>query len=253
MRLLLFNLTICFVLIVLTILKVNMVPIVFLAFLAAFAGWGIFTSKRERRTKETSSQKIAFSLGLSYLPSGRVELWANEDRSSRTPYWRFFSSMEQLSRPLARDILSGRFKNHEVMACSVVRGTDGDYSTITYFTLKHQKRYPQVIICDKKTMGRGGPKKWTGHIGFGQNPLAQKFSKVFCVYSSDETFARSACHANMMKYLLALHGELGGTIEVIEILGHSINLHQDGYHIDKTERRLNQLVEIYSLLPQASQ
>ena len=56
----------------------------------------------------------------------------------------------------------------------------------------------------------------------------------------------------MMKYLLALRDELGRTIEVIEILGHSINLRQDGYHIDKTESRLNQLVEIYSLLPQVS-
>lgn len=250
MRLFLFIFTICFVLIALTVLKVNMFPMLLLAFLA-FIGWHIFTYKRERRTKETSMQEIAFSLGLSYLPSGRVKLWENEDRSSGTPFWRFFSFLEQ-QVPVAEDILSGKFKNHEVMACVVMHSGDNSAWPHTYFKLKHEKGYPQVVICDKRKMGLKGPKKWTGHIGFGQNPLAQKFSKAFRVYSSDESFARSACHVDMMKYLLALRGELGRTIEVIEILGHSINLRQDGSHIDKTERRLNQLVEIYSLLPQAS-
>ena len=187
-------------------------------------------------------QKITSSLGLSYLRRGRVSLRDKEDLSSGRSFWHFFSHfLPSENMRVAEDILSGIYKGHEVMAC-VVHGVDNDI--YTYFKINHQRGYPPLVIWDK----RKTHKTWAKWLAFGQNPLAQEFSKSFRVYSPDESFARNACHPDMMKYLLALHEELERTIDKVEILGHSIFMRQEGYHVDKAETRLNQLVEIYSLL-----
>ncbi len=213
--------------------------------------WSIFIDRRHRRAMEASCQEIALALGLSYQRFEKVELWSREDCSDGPPLWHFLSFLQK-QFSVARDILSGKFKNHEVMACVVDYSSDETSSEKTHFKLKHQKGYPQVLIYDKTAVPPIGMKKLAGRIAFGQDPLSREFSKNFRVFSSDEAFAHSVCHVDMMKYLLALRGEPGRPLLLIEILGHSIRLDQDGHHIEKTESRLNQLVTIYSLLGQVS-
>lgn len=220
-------------------------------FSMAISVWVIISYKRGRKKIETSMQKITSSLGLSYRRRGKVRLWEKEDLSNGAPFWRFYSSLERLSK-VPEDILSGIYKGHEVMACYLPNRSVIVLRGSTCFKLKHQRGYPQVVVCDKRKMGLRGPKKLTGYVRFGQNPLAQKFPEAFCVFSPNESFARDICNGNMMTYLLALRDELGRNFEMIAILGQSITLQEEGYHVDKAERRLNQLMEVYNLLPQTS-
>jgi hypothetical protein len=158
--------------------------------------------------------------------------------------YRFLDKLRQGSHRYAFNILSGRYKGHEIKAFDYHYQTgSGDSEQdhyISFFMLQLPRVFSELKI---------GPEKFFSKVAqaFGYDDIdfeSHEFSRKFCVRSADKKFAYDVCNSRMIEYLL-VNSDL--TIEIeSNILAMSFDKRLSPELI---EPNLNRLIKVRSLLP----
>ena len=198
--------------------------------------WGIRAGKKRR----SAMSELADRLGLDF---------AHERDYQIAKRYAFLDKLRQGENRYAFNIINGGFQGHEVAAFDYhyeTHSTDskGNRQThhhhFSFFLLKTGAHFPELTIARE-----GFFSKIAQAVGFDDIDFeSHDFSKRFAVRSKDKKFAYDFCNAQMIDYLLA-HPDVN-----IEVDQDSLAL---GFNrclkVEEIEPRLNQLVEIRSLMP----
>jgi len=187
------------------------------------------------RQRRDAMGQLAAKLGLLFDP-GRNRALPKQ--------YRFLDKLRQGSRRYAFNILSGRYRDHDIKAFDYHYQTGSGKNThhhyISFFILQLPKVFAELKI---------GPERFFSKVAqaFGYDDIdfeSHEFSRKFCVRSADKKLAYDVCNAKMIEYLLA-NDDL--TIEIeANILAMSFSRRLTPEQI---EPNLNRLIKVRSLLP----
>jgi hypothetical protein len=198
--------------------------------------WGIYAGKK-RRDEMTL---LAERLGLNFHHERDYHL---ADRYS------FLDKLRQGSNQYAYNILSGRYRDHEIAAFdfhyeTYSRDSDGKRKThhhhFSFFILELEKYFPELTIAKEGLFSKIAQAVGYDDIDF----ESHEFSRNFVVRSKDKKFAYDFCNAQMIEYLLT---------------DRDINLELDqnmlaiAYHrclkVEEIRSHLDRLIDIRELMP----
>jgi hypothetical protein len=158
----------------------------------------------------------------------------------------FLSALDHGDNRYASNILSGFYRNHEILAFdyrySVGSGKNKRHIQFTFFMLRLPRPFPELRVYPENLFSKIGQTLGFEDIDF----ESVEFSRAFVVRSPDKKYAYDICHARMMEYLLN-HRDRS-----IEIKGEWITTGSGSKRVDPENitHWLNMLVEIRELFPQ---
>jgi hypothetical protein len=213
-----------------------LVVVVFIALLIVLLVAGVI-SARKRRDAMTA---MAAKLGLRFEPQKNYNL---------AKRYKFLDKLRAGSNQYAFNILSGTFREHEVMVFDYhyeTHSTDSkghsqtDHYYFSFFILLMPVSFPELLICKE-----GFFSKIAQAIGYDDIDFeSYEFSRKFCVRSKDKKFAYDVCNGRMIEYLLA------NTDLTIEIENNVLTISFNSQlSPERIEPNLNRLVELRSLMP----
>jgi hypothetical protein len=178
---------------------------------------------------------VASKLGLQFMP--------HKDRYMARRY-NFLDKLRRGSNRYAYNVLSGKYKEHEVLIFDYHYKTGSGKNThhyyFSFFILHLPVSFPELIIGPEGIFSKIAQAVGYDDIDF----ESHEFSRKFCVRSRDKKFAYDVCNARMIEYLLS-NTDL--SIEVEErALATSFN---SRLAPEKIEPNLDRLVTVRSLLP----
>ena len=216
-----------------------MQALIIVAFIALFivllvAG---LISARKRRDAMVA---LAAKLGLRFEPQKNCDLARR---------YRFLDKLRSGSNQYAFNILSGTYREHEVMIFDYhyeTHSTDskGNRRThhhyFSFFIVHLPASFPELVICKE-----GFFSKIAQALGYDDIDFESfEFSRKFCVRSRDKKFAYDVCNGRMIEHLLA------NTDLTIEIENNALAISFDSQLApERIEPNLNRLVELRSLMP----
>jgi hypothetical protein len=193
---------------------------------------------RKRRDAMTA---LATRLGLRFDP--------NTDRDLARRF-QFLDKLRAGDNRYAFNILSGRYRDHDVMAFDFhyeTHSTDSKgrrqthHHYFSFFILQLPVPFPELKIAREGFFSKVAQAFGYDDIDF----ESHEFSRKFCVRSQDRKFAYDVCNARMMEYLLA-NDDL--TIE-IEDQATAISFNSR-LSPEQIESNLNRLIAVRSLMPE---
>jgi hypothetical protein len=178
---------------------------------------------------------VAAKLGLQFMP--------HKDRYMARRY-NFLDKLRRGSNRYAYNVLSGKYKEHEVLIFDYHYKTGSGKNThhyyFSFFILHLPVSFPELIIGPEGIFSKIAQAVGYDDVDF----ESHEFSRKFCVRSRDKKFAYDVCNARMIEYLLS-NTDL--SIEVEErALATSFN---SRLAPEKIEPNLDRLVTVRSLLP----
>lgn len=194
-------------------------------------------SARKRRDAMTA---LAARLGLHFDPQKDYNLARR---------YQFLDKLRAGSNRYAFNILSGTFREHEVMVFDYhyeTHSTDSkghsqtNHYYFSFFILLMPVSFPELLICKE-----GFFSKIVQALGYDDIDFeSYEFSRKFCVRSKDKKFAYDVCNGRMIEYLLA------NTDLTIEIENNVLTISFNSQlKPERIEPNLNRLVELRSLMP----
>mgnify|MGYP001127148170 CR=1 FL=1 len=211
-----------------------MEPFIIVAFIA-IAIAGIVVSTILARKRRDAMRQVAAKLGLRFDP-GRDRVLPKQ--------YRFLDKLRRGSHRYAFNVLSGRYRDHDIKAFDYHYQTGSGKNTqhhhISFFMLQLPKAFVELKI---------GPERFFSKVAqaFGYDDIdfeSHEFSRKFCVRSGDKKFAYDVCNAKMIEYLLA-NDDL--TIEIeANIMAMSFDRRLSP---EQVEPNLGRLIKVRSLLP----
>jgi hypothetical protein len=215
-------------------------PLVIIGIIAAVivvaAVFGHVAAKKRREAMTA----LAARLGLRFDPS------RNRDLARR---FQFLDKLRSGENRYAFNVLSGRYRDHDVMAFDYhyeTHSTDSKgrrqthHHYFSFFILLMPLSFPELTIAREGFFSKVAQAFGYDDIDF----ESHEFSRKFCVRSKDKKFAYDVCNARMMEYLLA-NDDL--TIE-IEDQAMAISF-ASRLSPERIESNLNRLVAVRSLMP----
>lgn len=194
-------------------------------------------SARKRRDAMTA---MAAKLGLRFEPQKDYNL---------AKRYQFLDKLRAGSNRYAFNILSGTFREHEVMVFDYhyeTHSTDSKghsqthHHYFSFFILLMPVSFPELLICKEGFFSKIAQALGYDDIDF----ESYEFSRKFCVRSKDKKFAYDVCNGRMIEYLLA------NTDLTIEIENNVLTISFDSQlKPERIEPNLNRLVELRSLMP----
>ena len=169
--------------------------ILFAVIVIAAGVYGAIAAKRRRQ--ELSA--LAVRLGFSFIP--------DEDRSVADRF-NFLNQLAQGSNRYAFNILSGRFRENDVLVFDYhyeTHSTDSKGHTQThhhyfsFFIMTLPVNFPELRVTHEGLLSKIAQAFGYDDIDF----ESAEFSRAFCVRSKDRKFAYDVCNARMIEYLLA--------------------------------------------------
>jgi hypothetical protein len=178
---------------------------------------------------------VAAKLGLQFMP--------HKDRYMARRY-NFLDKLRRGSNRYAYNVLSGKYKEHEVLIFDYHYKTGSGKNThhyyFSFFILQLPVSFQELIIGPEGIFSKIAQAVGYDDVDF----ESHEFSRKFCVRSRDKKFAYDVCNARMIEYLLS-NTDL--SIEVEErALATSFN---SRLAPEKIEPNLDRLVTVRSLLP----
>jgi hypothetical protein len=215
-------------------------PVLVVAVLVLIVIGTIYSMIQARKRLEALNE-LALRLGLNFS--------AAEDYRLAEQYG-FLKQLAQGENRYARNVLSGTYQNHEILAF------DYHYETHTTDSKGHQQTQDHWFSFSILTLPGVFPDLTIRHENlftkiaeaFGYQDInfeSAEFSKAFNVRSPDKKFAYDVCNSKMMEYLLA-NRDLGIEIER-NVLALAFNTRLSAEQI---EFNLQRLIEIRSRLPE---
>ena len=216
-----------------------MEPLIIVGFIALFivlAYFGHLAAKKRRQ----AMLALAARLGLRFDPS--------EDRSIAKRY-RFLNQLCQGDNRYAFNVLSGKYKDHDVMAFDFhyeeestnskgERETDDYY--FSFFILNLPRSFPELTIGRETFFSKIGQALGYDDIDF----ESHEFSRKFCVRSKDKKFAYDFCNVKMIEYFLS------NTDLTVEVENNAMGIYfSSRLEPEKIEPNHERLVKIRSLMP----
>ena len=192
----------------------------------------------KRKNKVLTAEDVAKQLGLK-CPTTKPEVIGDE--------FAFINRMQYGKAKHLSNIMSGRYKSHEVWAFnlryetySMTSGNSYD-DCYSFFILKLPKAFPEMTIYPESIVSKLYQK--TGHNDIDLE--SHEFSRKFRVRSNDPKFAYGFCNARMEELLLK-HPDLG-----VEIDRNYLCISQNRLvPLNLFEYHLDSLVEMRSLMPE---
>ncbi len=213
--------------------------LIIVAVVALIVVAAIFGQMAAKKRREAMLM-LAARLGLRFDP--------NKDRVLPKRY-QFLDKLRQGDNRYAFNILSGKYKDHDVMAFDYhyeTHSTDskGNRETqhhyFSFFLLLMPVAFPELTIAREGFFSKVAQALGYDDIDF----ESHEFSRKFCVRSKDKKFAYDVCNARMMEYLLA-NDDL-----TVEIEGPAMGISfADRLSLERIESNLNRLISVRSLLP----
>lgn len=213
--------------------------LIFIVVAALIIAGAIYAAIAARKRRE-AMQALAARLGLQFSQENDRQL---ADRFG------FLNQLAQGSNRYAFNILSGQYRQNEILAFDYhyeTHSTDSKgrrqthHHYFSFFILTLPMALPELKISRE-----GFFSKIAQAISYDIDFESAEFSKTFCVRSRDKKFAYDVCHAQMMEYLLA-NRDLS-----IEIENNAMALAFDRrLEAPQIERNLERLVQIRSLMPE---
>jgi hypothetical protein len=200
------------------------------------AVYGLIQARKRREALFELAQRL--SLGFD----------AGDDREIACRY-SFLKQLAQGSNRYATNVLSGKYRQNEILAFDYhyetyytdKNGTHTEHHWFSFFILTLPASFPELTIRRE-----GFFTKIAEMFGYGDiNFESAEFSKAFNVRSPDKKFAYDVCNAQMMEYLLA-NRDLS-----IEIENDALALaFTSRLSVEQIEANLQRLAEIRSRLPE---
>ena len=162
----------------------------------------------------------------------------------------FLKQLDQGDNRYATNVLSGNFRQNEILAFDYhyeTYSTDSkgnrttEHHWFSFFILTLTAAFPDLTIRRENFFIKVAEVFGYSDIKF----ESAEFSKTFCVRSPDKKFAYDVCNAPMMEYLLA-NRDLSIEIEN-DVIALAFNTRLS---IEQIENDLQRLVEIRSRLPE---
>ncbi len=211
-----------------------MEPFVIVIFIAV-AVVGVIAALISAAKRREAMAAVAAKLGLNFSPG--------KDRYLDNKY-RFLNKLRQGSNRYAYNIMSGIYREHELILFDyhyqTGSGKDTHHYYFSYFIMHLQASFPELVIGPENIFSKIAQAVGYDDIDF----ESHEFSKKFCVRSSDKKFAYDFCNARMIEYLLS-NRDLSIEVEN-NVLGISFSRRLSPEQI---EPNLNRLFEIRSLMP----
>ena len=203
-------------------------------FVALFVVGGIYSHIQKKKRRE-ALVVLAKQLGL------RLNTGKDHQIASR---YRFLDKLSQGSNRYAYNILSGEWRNQDVLAFDYHYVTSsGKHTTHHYFSffILHLPRdFPELKISREGVLSKIAQAVGYDDIDF----ESHEFSRRFCVRCPDKKIAYDICNAQMIDYLLN-NDDLN-----IEIEGSALALGFDRtLAVEAIEHNLGRLLKIRSLFP----
>ncbi len=183
---------------------------------------------------------LAARLGLRFDPG--------KDRALPMQY-QFLDKLRAGDNRYAFNVLSGKYKDHDVMAFDYhyeTHSTDSKghrqthHHYFSFFLLLMPVSFPELTVAREGFFSKVAQSLGYDDIDF----ESHEFSRKFCVRSKNKKFAYDVCNARMMEYLLA-NDDL-----TIEIEGPALGISfASRLSPEQIESNLNRLISIRSLLP----
>ncbi len=211
-----------------------MEPFVIVIFIAV-AVVGVIAALISAAKRREAMAAVAAKLGLNFSPG--------KDRYLDNKY-RFLNKLRQGSNRYAYNIMSGIYREHELILFDyhyqTGSGKDTHHYYFSYFIMHLQASFPELVIGPENIFSKIAQAVGYDDIDF----ESHEFSKKFCVRSSDKKFAYDFCNARMIEYLLS-NRDLSIEVEN-NVLGISFSRRLSPEQI---EPNLNRLFEMRSLMP----
>jgi len=195
---------------------------------------------RQARKRREAMFELAHRLNLAFDPG--------TDRTIAERF-SFLKQLAQGSNRYATNVLSGNYRQHEILAFDYhyetyhqdKNGTRTEHHWFSFFILTLPAAFPELTIRRE-----GFFTKVAAVFGYGDiNFESAEFSKTFCVRSPDKKFAYDVCNAQMMEYLLA-NRDLS-----IELENRALALaFTSRLALEQIEPNLQRLIEIRARLPE---
>jgi len=212
-----------------------MEPFVIVIFIA-LAVVGVIAALIAAAKRREAMAAVAAKLGLRFSPG--------KDRHLDNRY-RFLNKLRQGSNRYAYNMMSGIYREHELILFDYHYQTGSGKNThhyyFSYFILHLQASFAELVIGPENIFSKIAQAVGYDDIDF----ESHEFSKKFCVRSSDKKFAYDVCNGRMIEYLLA-NRDLSIEIED-NVLGISFSRRLSPEQI---EPNLNRLFEVRSLMPE---
>jgi hypothetical protein len=206
------------------------------ALIVVAAIFGHLAAKKRRE----AMLSLAAGLGLRFDPG--------KDRVLPKKY-QFLDKLRVGDNRYAFNILSGKYKDHDVMAFDYhyeTHSTDskGNHETqhhyFSFFLLLMRVGFAELTIAREGFFSKVAQALGYDDIDF----ESHEFSRKFCVRSKDKKFAYDVCNARMIEYLLA-NDDL-----TIEIEGPALGISfASRLSPEQIERNLNRLIAVRGLMP----
>ena len=222
------------------LVSVSSLNFIFLAvFVALFVVGGIYNHIQKKKRRE-ALVVLAKQLGL------RLNTGKDHQIASR---YRFLDKLSQGSNRYAYNILSGEWRNQDVLAFDyhyVTRSRDSkgkrrtNHHYFSFFILHLPRDFPELKISREGFLSKIAQAVGYDDIDF----ESHEFSRRFCVRCPDKKLAYDICNAQMIDYLLD-NDDLN-----IEIEGSALALGFDRtLAVEAIEHNLGRLLKIRSLMP----
>ena len=209
-----------------------LVIFVFIAIAAVVVILGYISSLKRREAMAA----VAAKLGMQFMPG--------KDRYMPKRY-RFLDKLRRGSNRYAFNVLSGRYKEQEVLIFDYHYRTGSGKNThhhyLSFFILHLPASFPELIIVPENIFSKIAQAVGYDDIDF----ESHEFSRKFCVRSKNKKFAYDVCNARMIEFLLS-NTDLSTEIEE-RALAVSFN---SRLAPEQIEPNLNRLITVRSLLPE---
>jgi hypothetical protein len=210
-----------------------LIIVLFIAIAIASIVFGLIATTKRRQ----AMRDLAAKLGLNF--------YSAKDKSIACQY-NFLNELRQGHNRYAYNILSGKYRDHEVKIFDyhyqTGSGGDSHHYNISFFMLQMPKVFPELTIGPEGIFSKISQSLGYGDIDF----ESHEFSRKFCIRSKDKKFAYDFCNAQMIEYLLS-NSYLYLTIEVeSNILAISFS---SMLSPEEIESNLERLIQIRSLMP----
>jgi hypothetical protein len=214
--------------------------LIFILFAGLVVTLIIFSVIAARKRREALAA-LAARLGLDFR---------QEEDHALAGRFEFLDALAQGSNRYAFNILSGTYRDHEVLVFDYHYETHSHDSKghrqthhhyFSFFILLLPVHFPELRIAREGFLSKIAQAFGYDDIDF----ESAEFSRAFCVRSKDKKFAYDVCHAQMMEYLLA-NRDLS-----LEIEGRALAL-AFGTRLSaaEIESNLGRLLQIRSRLPE---
>jgi len=215
-------------------------PVLFIFLIVGFIIVAIVFGAMAAKKRREAMGQLAAKLGMRFDPS--------HDRDLARRY-KFLDKLRQGSNRYAFNILSGNYKDHEIIVFDFHYETHSTNSKgqrqthhhhFSFFILSLPISFPELKIAREGFFSKVAQAFGYDDIDF----ESHEFSRKFCVRSGDKKFAYDVCNARMIEYLLA-NDDL-----TIEIESNAMAMSfSKRLSAEQIEPNLDRLVQVRSLLP----